>query len=285
MSKPLLEYAWTTLFYGPRGACKSLHSARTIVETLFWLDKFYGKNPMLPRAILMSNQKLSEEYEELWLGKDLFYWEDLDQLHYCPRENCFMGKEPHRLHGAYIVFDDISTILPPDSWSTTPLWLRKMFSQARHNGVRILANCQDPMAVDINFRRYVDVAYKFQPVWKTRDPDPTKKPIKSIFGIYHTRFIEASMLWLIGDKPEQQIRVQIIAEEKLHDKLDEQGEAHNIVYDDTWSGKYHLFFRKHTQIYDTHQNVKEYIAKGYKHTEYKCLDPHCKYKHVKHELI
>jgi len=285
MKRPDLENSWTTLYYGARGSCKSIHQARQVLATLLWRDKFHLKHPQLPRAIVITNQKLSEEISQLWLGKDLFYWENLDQLKHCPRSNCWLGKEPHALHSCYIIFDDMATILPADSWANTPIWVRKMFAQARHNGVRILANCQDPFSLDINFKRYVDVAYRFQPVIKTRDYDATKPPLRFIFGLYRTRRIDAYMLWHFGDLPEQQIRLNLIAKENQDEHLKAIGREYDIVNDDSWKGQLHYFTRKHTKIYDTTQNVKEYVPLGYKHSEFKCLNPECKYKHTKHELI
>jgi len=271
--RPIIEDYWGILYYGARGTCKSIHQALHVHGLLHWLNKYYKRRPELHRAIVISNQKFSEEWEKLWLGRDLFYWEKLDDLKYCPRPDCWLGPDKHAIHGAYVVFDDISTILPADSWASTPIWFRKMLAQARHNGVHTLANCQDPFAIDINYRRYVDVAYKFSTVFTNRDPDETKSPIRFVFGIYHTRRIDADMLYKYGDLPEQMIRIRLIEEDERNEELERIGKAYAIVYDDNWAGKFHYFTRRNTQIYDTTQNVKAKEVLGYRCKEVRCIDP------------
>lgn len=255
MRKPECEKYWTTLYYGARGACKSLHQAKTTIHILKYLVKLYYKRPLLRHAILLTNQKFNKEIEKKYKGY-IYYWEDQNDLHYCPREKCWRGKDQHELHGAYVIFDDVATILPPDGWRETEIWFRKMLAQARHNGVRILANCHDPFGVDINFRRYIDVAYKFTKIIGSKDPDETRPPVKHIIGLYRTRKINAELLWKYGDLPEQQIRLQMLQQQEMEERLREIGRQIDIIYNDSWKGSYHYFLRKHTEIYDTHQNVK-----------------------------
>ena len=271
--KPEIDKHWTIIYYGPRGSCKTLHQGKETIHVLVYLEWLYLKWPNLPRAIVMTNQKFNAQIEGLYLNKDLFYWEDVKDFHYCPRKGCWKGPEKHRLHNAYLIFDDISTILPPDSWQNTPLWLRKTFSQARHNGVRCLANLQDPNAVDINFRRYCDLAFKFSKLIGSRDPDEAKPPVKYIFGIYRRRKIEAEMLWKYGNLPEQQIRLALMDKERLEEELKRQGHALDIVEDDSWKGSIHFYTRRMAMMYDTTQNVKEYEPAGYLYKELRCIDP------------
>lgn len=257
MKKPECDKAWTTLYYGPRGSCKTLHQAKEIVHILKYLVWLYYRYPKLHRAIVFTNQKLNAELTEKY-KEYLYYWEDQADLETCPRAHCWRGDKKHALHGAYVVIDDVSTILPPDGWRDTSIKFRKMLAQARHQGVRILANIagSDPFSVDINFRRYTDVAFKFSALLKNNDPDETRPPVKRIFGIYRRRKIAAELLWKFGNLPEQQIRLQKIAQEQTAKRLEEMDRAMDIIYDDSWKGSYHYFTRKHTLIYDTTQDVK-----------------------------
>lgn len=304
IKKPESEAYWTTLYYGPRGSGKTLHQARETLDILRYLNSLYNARPELKRAIVLTNQKLSNEVEEKYRGF-IHYWADADDFHFCPRKDCWMGKKQHRLHGAYLIFDDISTILPADQWNMTPIWMRKTFLQARHFGVRILANLQDPVAVDINFRRCVDIAYKFKKIWGSKDPDETKVPVKRIFGIYRRRKVEAQILWRVGDLPEQTIRLLLQQKEEENKQLKEMGRELEIVYDDNWRGTYHIFNTSgkfifwrcaSTATYDTLQDVKEYEPQGFFHKELRCIDPshnhedpeaenYCSYKKVYHELV
>jgi len=296
VKRPELEKYWTTIYYGAKGSCKTLHQGKETLNVLEYLERLYKRNPQLKSAIVLTNQKFSADIEARFLNKYLFYWEDAEDFQDCPRVNCWRGDYSHRLHGVYLIFDDMATILPADSWNDTPLWLRKCFSQARHFGIRVLANLQDPFSCDINFRRYVDVAYKFTKIIGTRDPDETKKPIKHIFGIYRRRRIPAENLWRFGDLPEQTIRLMALQKEELNDKLKDAGKQFSIVYDDSWRGSYHYFTKKDTRIYDTQQDIKEWSPLGYTHREFKCIDEnhnhedktapnYCGYKKVTHELI
>jgi len=304
ISKPESDKHWTTIYFGSRGSDKTLHQSFETVKILKYLVRLYDKRPELNKAILITNSKLSSNIENTYADY-IHYWSDVDDLRYCPRATCWKGKKKHRLHGAYIVFDDLANILPAGNWNTTPMWLKKMFFQGRHFGLRMLANVQDPFSVDINFRRCVDMAYKFTKLFGNPDPDETKPPIKTIFGIYRRRKINSETLWRYGDLPEQTIRSLIAQREAENEELKAMGKEMEIVYDDSWLGSYHLFNKNgkflgfniaSTQIYDTLQDVPEYEPKGFLHKEIFCIDPkhnhsdpkapnYCKYKKVIHDLV
>lgn len=281
--RPEFDRYWTICYYGARGSCKSIHQAKQSVALLKWMDWYYEEHPELHQAIIFTNQKFSKEINDKYLGSRLYYWEDFDEIEDCPRVNCWKGKRKHRLHGAYLIIDDIASILPAGMRLTN--WIRKLFSQARHNGVHTIANLQDPFSVAIDFRRYIDMCYKFTKVFGNQDPVETKVPIKRIYGMYRRRRIEAEMLWRYGDMPEQEIRAMLSQKEETNEALKEQGKEFEQVYDDTWRGSYHFWGRKSAMIYDTTQDVQKYEPKGYMHKEYRCLDKDCPFKHVNHELV
>lgn len=290
LKPPECEKYWTTLYYGARGTCKSIHQAKEITRILAYLDSLYLRKPHLKHhAIVYSIQKLSKDIEDKYLNRLLYYWIDAKDLRYCPRKECWKGKEKHRLHGCYLIFDDIATILPTDNWVHTPVWLRKTFSQARHFGVRILANLQDPFSVDINFRRYVDMAFRFRKLIGTRDPDETKVPLKRIWGFYLRRRIKAEWLWKFGNISDDEII-------QLRVKLKQDDRVSGTLFKDIWKASFHRFTKKDCLIYDTTQDVPEYRPLGYEHHELKCIDPahnhtdpkaenYCGFKKITHELV
>ena len=285
-TRPEYDKNWTTVYYGAKGSCKSIHQAKQMRKLLLYLDQYYLAHPELNESIIFTNQKMNEHLESHYLGRRLYYWNDLDEIENCPRTNCWRAKKgkTHRLHGAYLFFDDIASIMPAGNYKL-PNWMLKLFSQARHNSIHVCANLQDPFACHINFRRYIDVAYKFTKVLGTKDPDETKKPLKRIWGIYRRRKIDAESLWRYGDLPEETIRQLLNARNEENERLKAAGKEMDIVYSETWFGTYHTFGRKSAEIYDTLQDVEKYEPKGYIHKEFKCLDPHCAFRHVSHELV
>ena len=306
ISKPESDKHWTTIYYGARGSGKTLHQSREVLNILKYLKRLYEKYPSLNKAIVFTNSKLSEKIEKEFDGY-IYYWDDPDDFRYCPRKNCWKGNKKHRIHGCYLVFDDLANILPSNNWNNTPMWLKKIFLQGRHFGIRCLANCQDPFSVDINFRRCIDMCYKFTKMFGNPDPDETKPAVKYIFGLYRRRKIDAETLWRYGDLPEQTIRMLLQQKEAENEQLKEMGKEMEIIYDDSWRGSYHLFNKtgkfffgwfniSATEIYDTLQDIQEYEPQGFLHKEIRCIDPrhnhtdpkapnYCGHKKVIHELI
>lgn len=218
--KPIWEKYLTVLLYGPRSQGKSLHQAKLARSIFKYLDNLYYENPNLPQAIMVSNQLFSDKFAQPYLiprpfkkrkkeyvyQRRLYYWESIQQLKKCPRENCWKGTDTHVLHDAYIIFDDIATIIPADGWQDLPKWFRKIFAQAGHNGVHCIANVQDPVSADINFRRYVDIAIKFKKLMGSPRPEVAKPPVKLIWGLYMTWKVSAEELWRYGDMTEYDIK-------------------------------------------------------------------------------
>lgn len=288
--KPIWEKNLTVLLYGPRSQGKSLHQAKIAKQIFSYLDKLYSVHPVLPQAIIMSNQLFTDKFQEqylipreiqrgkkkIYMQRRLYYWESIHQLKKCPRENCWKGLDEHVLHDCYILFDDIATIIPADGWADLPKWFRKIFAQAGHNGVHCIANIQDPISCDINFRRYVDVALKFKKIIGSPRPEVAKPKVNFIWGIYFTREINAEELYKHGDKTEEEILLLKKENPELHKR--------------NWNMSPHLITRKSTEIYNTLQNVPEYMPNRLEHIEMLCIDPKCPLSHVgrghvKHRVI
>ena len=312
---PFWEKHLTTLFYGPRSQGKSLHQAKTVLKILEWLDALYRFYPDLPQAFVMSNQKFSPKIEAKYLGKRLFYWESIQQLKFCPVPNCWLTEwkytitnqkwvdrfkgttrpegipmvektaVPHRLHNCYVIMDDAATIIPADGWQDLPKWFRKLFAQAGHNGVHCIANIQDPVGCDINFRRYVDLCFKFSKICGNKRPEAAKPPINWIWGIYTSREIPAEELWIHGDKSEQEIQQERLDREEEDKLAKAAGKKVARVVTNNWKRRFHWISRSATEIYDTLQNVPEYMPNSLEHIELKCTDPTCNHMTTRHRVI
>jgi hypothetical protein len=292
---PFYEKHLTTLFYGPRSQGKSLHQAKTAYDALQRMDALYRFYPDLPQAIMVSNQKFNAKIEEKYLNWRLFYWESIQQLKSCPRAVCWKdewtnknGKRqrvPHRLHDCIILIDDAATIIPADGWRDLPVWFRKLWAQAGHNGIHALANIQDPVSCDINFRRYTDLCFKFQKVMGNKRPEASKPPVNTVWGIYTSREVPAEELWIHGDKSEQEIQQERIDREEKEKIAKEAGKKIVRVGQRAWKRRFHLIRRRDTELYDTLQNVPEYMPNSLDHVELKCINPKCKHVTVRHRVI
>jgi len=299
LRKPECLKYWMSLYFGAKRAGKTLHQSKEMLRVLVYLTILYRLYPKLPRMIITTNQDISQEVLEKYghkeradkpatYGNYIFHWNDYQELHWCPRKNCWRGKKKHTLHGALIIFDDVSTILDPRNWMYIPGWLQKYFYQGGHKGVRCLATLVDPQVVDVSFRRCVDMAYQFSKWMGTQEPDEVLPKGKLVLGIYQRRKIPAKTLWQTGDLPEQTVRLMLLEREEQKKALEESGHGQDIVEDTSWFGSYHLFnksgkfwpfgyfrlFRPvaSTQIYDTLQDIKEYEPKGLICNELRCID-------------
>lgn len=241
-----------------------------------YLNKLELKRPNTHKAIILTNQELAPHLKKLYYKDPVYYFDDqnLETMRYCPREHCWRGTQKHTLHGCYLFIDDISNMLAATDWASVPSWLRKLLIKGRKFGVHIVATLIDPFDLVIQVRRTVDVAYKFQNIWKTRDPDETLPPLKWVFGWYRKRRVSGSVLWREGDKPEQAIRLQLLERKRLVQSLKKEKNDWAIVNDNSWHGKIHYFNRSgnipvlwripfirrwshcsSTEVYDTLQDI------------------------------
>lgn len=173
--------AFIYLTVGKKGAGKSMRDARLALKVLNGYKSAEKKHPELKKRIMLSKQKFAERIEakELWsLDKNpnghMRYWDNVYQLKYCPRVECWKSADPHPVHNADIFWDEISNDISQNNWATLPDWTKQIFSHARKRGVRIFANTQKYEMVDINFRRQVDEAWWVMKIIGTRDIDVTR---------------------------------------------------------------------------------------------------------------
>ncbi len=267
--KPEIEKFWTVIYYGRRGSGKTLHQAKMIRWTLSYLKKLYKHYPKIDRAIIVTDLKLSYDFRQENKAF-LYFFDEIEQLEHCPRKNCWKGKEPHRLHHCYLIFDDISRRLPKDSWELTPSWLKDYFIQGRKLGIHCLASMVNADNVDISFRRCTDIAYKFRRIIGNKDPDESKNPVRFIFGVYMRRFIDAEDLWNRGNLSEREIQVMMANQELENEKLKRLGKGWAVVLSDNWLGRTYFYTKSLVKIFDTHNIVKSYKPTKMSHHEITC---------------
>jgi hypothetical protein len=271
-SKPESLRYWGVLYFGERGCGKTLHQSWEIIKVIQYWSYIWKKYPHIRHGIILSNQILSEaamkEIGKYTIEKVFYHFDDGEDMQFCPRINCWRGKDKHMLHGALIVLDDIATFLPSDGWQSTPLWMRKQWTQAQHLGLHFLFNCQVPTSYDIHARQATAIAFKFHKIIGSARPDETALPIRYIWGWYRRYKIKAYWLWQYGNmEPEQ------IADLKEGLKEIEEITVKPSAFSGIYNYSIHWISRKKSERYDTLQDVKEYEPQGYiGKKEYDCID-------------
>lgn len=255
--------SWCNLTWAKPGQGKTLDAARLALDLFDEYRKTEKKYPSLPRRILYSNIRFARDIEQRH-GDHLYSWESPQELRWCYREHCWQGEEKHTLHDVDLVIDEIANYFPADGWKDMPRWLRKMFAQHRHRGIRIFANTQDYKAVDISFRRMVGTAYKLRKWFGSRDISATLPPPKHLFGVIIKRRFD----------PEQ-----IEYEGSVSPNLEQEDEG--------LFGWPQWFFitKRLVSVYDTTQDLREWSPDQMEHREVKCVRADCDYTHVIHRPI
>jgi hypothetical protein len=164
------------LTFGDVGSCKSLDQAKTCLRLLQQSKKIEKKYKLPKREIWINtpmNQKVLEKYEDR-----LKYWQD-------PMEMIFTDYPTNKIkrRNIDVVWDEIAVELPSDRWKDLDAEIRKFFAQHRHRGIRIFANTQDYMMVDINARRMATKVFEIKKKIGSKDPSPTLPPVKYIWGL------------------------------------------------------------------------------------------------------
>lgn len=239
------------LTYGKKGSGKSLAQAKEAFDLKKEYTKMEKKYPKLPKRILLSNQKFSNEMEK-HLAPNLYYWQNFAQLKYCPRKNCWRGKEKHPVHDADIQHDEISKDFPAGGWQDTPRWVKVMFSHLRKRGNRYFANCQKYEDIDISFRRQIDHVYISRKVFGSREKMATRPPVKHLWGLIIKKELDPDF---IEHEPDPKKR----AEDAVIREIAE------------W-----FFIRKkYVKAYDTQAELPAYKPDTLSHREQWCEDPQC----------
>lgn len=282
---------WFILIFAPPGNGKSIEQARIsyyLLREYFYTEKHY---PQLPKRFLFTNQTLRRGFDAIIdRGFDtghILEWDEPDQFRFCPRKECWKGLQQHRLHDCDLMVDEGSTLFPADGYANTPMWLRKLWAQHRHNGIRIVMLTQDYEAIDINCRRMLWKTFFVQKRIGSRDITPTLPPLYRwtifnflnpkrdvIWGVYTSQEMSPT---LIKNKPETLLQLQLNPEGDQAKKMEEV----ELI---GWP-KPHVISWWKCNLYDTTQDVKEYqLRREYEHLVGVCKEPDCDYEHVTHRL-
>ena len=256
---------------GSKGEGKSLLESRMGRDLLNGYRRIEKRYPKLPHRIYFSTQHFCKRIEDAELVQrkipnpkkvgdykikiinpkgHLYYWDEVDDLQFCPRVKCWMGEKPHHLHSADVAWDEIGNDLPPDKWKDNPDWLRQIFSHCRKRGNRLFANAQKYEMTDVHFRRQVDVAWMVTKIFGTRDIDPTRPDPKFVFVFQMIREFDP-------------VDIEHEADPR---NLMKEGEEKMIGWP-----KFKFYTRKDTEIFDTTFELPPYQVHRLKEVVLQCI--------------
>jgi len=155
---------------GKPGQGKSLYTAR-LARKLLKRNKKWREKSGIVRPIV-SNIRFSDTFEKEGEGF-LKYWSSIGEV--------------TKLTNVDLLWDEIATELDSRNFQNLSEEVKRFLSQYRKRGVDIYANTQDFSMIDMRARLMVT---RVASLWKmvgSRDPSPTKPPVKRIWGLVRVR--------------------------------------------------------------------------------------------------
>jgi hypothetical protein len=220
---------------GRPGSGKSNMTAQVLIQVLRRNIRFYKKTGKV-RPIYCNFHLRADLEEEVKMF--LRHWESLEEL--------------STVQDADVFIDEIFNYFDAKHWAELSFSIRRWLSQHRKLGIEIYGNCQDFSQVDISFRRMTSKLYYLVKLISSRDPSPTRPPVKYIWGV--------STIYTMNPT----------------DYKEDQKENKT---------KFHWFLfitRSSCDVYNTREIIKPGVFPPLQHAERKCSDPECDFKRVLH---
>jgi len=158
---------------GLPGASKSYMTAQQIVKLVARNKQWYEITGKI--RVVRSNLDLSNEFKE-YAGEFFQLWEDPDEL--------------PGFKDCDVIWEEMGAHVDSRSWESLPLALRRWLQQHRHRGVNIYGNCQDFADIDVAVRRLCGQLLYLTKIVGSRDPSPTSKPPKFIWGLVLKMYLD-----------------------------------------------------------------------------------------------
>lgn len=228
-----------TIFTGLPGASKSYFCAQTTMFLLNRNERWYKATGQ--RRMVMTNLAMHPKVEKRYgFGTErsfLGYWEDPEEI--------------PKMKNIDLVWEEMGAHVDSRGWENLPLELRRFLQQHRHRGVEIYGNCQDYNDIDVAIRRITGNLVHLTKIVGSRDPSPTTKPPRFIWGVV--------MIHLLNPRP----------------AIDE---------DERWrTRQFHGFEfinREGVELYSMHNDIKAGKYPPLQHRNREC--PDCGYKKITH---
>lgn len=275
---------WFIIIWGTPGSGKSLEQARMSYNFLRQYKRTEKKYPKLTHRILVTNQTLNLPFiqkhlkvSDLWMKEHYLFWHQPEQFRYCSRAECARKKthgELHDLHDVDLIIDEGALLFPADGWSDTPMWMRELLKEHRHNGVRVRMLTQDYADIVIHARRCAKQTYYMEKHWfASRDIAASLPPVPFVYGWYTKQRVDPL---LIGNDPKSMLSMKLSP-----DKVVEQYSQAGLL---GWR-RYHWISSFKISLYDTTQKVEHFeIVREIEHIEVDCKRPGCVYTHKTHRI-
>jgi hypothetical protein len=233
------------LFYGDKGNGKSMFTSYLLDWLLDTYEFQEKKFPNLPHRQVYSNQKFTQEVEDLELHKHLEYWSSPKQL--------------YNLRNTDIIWDEIGKDLPAVSWKDCPKPLRQVFSHLRKRGNRLFSNTQVYNDIDVSFRRQVDRTFRMVKALGSPDISASLPPVRVPWGFIVMYEMDKNSL-------------------ETQDNLDKQKQRGKILQ----LPKFLLIRRKWVSMYDTSAEIPAYRPTELEHNVFTCFKEGCNKVHIEH---
>lgn len=212
-----------TVISGRPGAGKSLLLAQKILDVLKRNERWEKKSGILRpvHTNLRLNEKLEKKFERF-----LRFWTDPLEL--------------VKVQDADVFIDEIARYFDANQWKETGLEVKAWLQQHRKIGVEIYGNAQDFSQVDIAFRRMTSDLFYLVKIISSRDPSPTRPPVRWIWGL--------SMIYTISPVDYKE------------DSKENKSKWHSFMF----------INRERTEVFDTRQKILAGKFPPYKHIERFC---------------
>jgi len=224
-----------TVISGRPGAGKSLLLAQKLLEVLKRNKKWYKKTGIL--RPVYTNLRLNEQLEEKYKTYLRFWTQPLQLI---------------EVQDADIFIDEIARYFDSAMWKETPLSIKAWLQQHRKIGVEIYGNAQDFSQVDISFRRMTSDLYYLVKVVSSRDPSPTRPPVKFVWGL--------SVVYTISPVDYKE------------DQKENKTSFNSIMF----------INRERVEVFDTRQRIEAGNFPPYQHILRHCESKDCEYERVLH---
>lgn len=225
-----------TVYTGRPGSGKSTQLADTLLRIIGRNQKWFEKSGIV-RPIYI-NFHLDPDLEELFSGC-IRHWQHIEEL--------------ELVEDADVFIDEIGTYFDSKFWQETSWSMRRWLSQHRKLGIEIYGNSQDFAQIDISFRRMVSELYYFVKLISSRDPSPTKPPVKWIWGVC--------------------LMYSMSPVDYKEDQKENRTSFHKLFF----------ITRSKTEIFNTREKIEPGVFPPLKHSERYCSDPNCTFKRVVHQ--
>lgn len=224
-----------TIYSGRPGSGKSNKLAQTVIYLLRRNERFYKRTGIL-RPVYMNfhlNAELQKKYKMF-----LRYWRDLEELEV--------------LTDVDVVIDEIANYFDAGHWQETSLSSKRWLQQHRKLGIEIYGNCQDFAQIDISFRRMTSDLFYLVKLISSRDPSPTRPPVKRIWGI--------SVIYTMNPTDYKE------------DSKENKTSFYGIMF----------ITRSNCEAFNTREKIEPGVYPPFKHYERFCTAPACNFKRVVH---